>query len=182
VCETDIVRGSSVVEGVEGLDGGGLNLFNEDVSRSASHSLTFIVGDDGVVGPNVHVAKGRSSSNEFAGDWGSGRRDTRNDDRVVDNEEFVPVSEPELDSHFIVRKSSGGESDTRVSSEEVGEGKVEDKASDGVSGGGGLDEVGVVSDHIAVSNLFSSWDGESGPEVEEKVIQTSSRQVVEGDG
>ena len=122
MCETDVVRGSSVVEGVEGLDGCGLDLFDEDVSGCASHSLTFIVGDNGVVGPDIDVAEGRRSSDEFGRNWGSGRKDTGDDDGVVDNEEFVPVSEPELNSHFIVGKSGGGESNTRVSSEEVGKG------------------------------------------------------------
>jgi len=172
VSKSDIIRRSSVGEGVEGLNRGGLHLFDEDISGGTSHSLTFIVGDDGVVGPDVNVAEGRSTVNQLVG---SGRRrgvDSLGGSWVIHNEEFIPVSEPELESHFIVGKSGSGEGNTRVSGEEVGKGKVEDKTSDGITSGLGLDELRVVSNHVAISDLLSSGDSEGGPEVQEVVVQS----------
>lgn len=172
VSKSDIIRRSSVGEGVEGLNRGGLHLFNEDISGGTSHSLTFIVGDDGVVGPDVNVAQGRSTVNQLVG---GGRRrgvDSLRGSGVINNEEFVPVSEPELESHFIVRKSGSGEGNTRVSSEEIGKGKVEDKTSDGITSGLGLDELRVVSNHVAISDLLSSGDSEGSPEVQKVVVQS----------
>jgi len=58
VGETDVVLFGGVdVSWVEAAWWGGLNLFDEDVAGGACHSLTFVVGDNGVVSPDVDSAK-----------------------------------------------------------------------------------------------------------------------------
>jgi len=183
VGETDIVRLVGVLERVEGLDRGSLDLLDEDITGSASHSLTLVVGDNGVVSPNLDGGKLGEGGSEIGEDG-----DTRDDDGLVgveegdvvpSDQELVVVSDGELDSHVVVRKGGGGEGNTRVAGVEEWEGEVKDLLREGLAGG---DEVISHTDHVEVTNLLSRWSGESSPEIELVVIETSSDEVVEGDG
>jgi len=107
VGETDVKRLSSVSGGGERLSGGSLNLLNEDITRSTSHTLSFVIGNDGVVSPNLARTKGRNTSNKLRT---IGRKLDTVGISIISgkNEKRSPVTESEVDSHFIVGESSGG--------------------------------------------------------------------------
>jgi hypothetical protein len=183
VGETDVVRLVGVLERVEGLDRGSLDLLDEDITGSTSHSLTLVVGDNSVVGPNLDRGKLGEGGSEIGEDG-----DTRDDnglvgvkegDVVPSNQELVVVSDGELDSHVVVRKGGSGEGNTRVTRVEEWEGEVEDLLWEGLAGS---DEVISHTDHVEVTNLLSRGSGESSPEIELVVIETSSDEVVESNG
>ena len=175
VGETDVVRLVGVLERVEGLDRGSLHLLDKNIAWCARHSLTLVVGDNGVVGPNLDGGKLGEGGSEIGEDG-----DTRDDDGLVgveegdvvpSDQELVVVSDGELDSHVVVRKGGGGEGNTRVAGVEEWEGEVEDLLWEGLAGG---DEVISHTDHVEVTNLLSRGSGESSPEIELVVIETSS--------
>lgn len=183
VGETDVVRLVGVLERVERLDGSSLDLLDEDITGSASHTFTFIIGYNGVVSPNLDGGKFGEGGAEISkdGDTGydNGLVGVEEGNVVPGNEELVVVTDGELDSHVVVRKSGSWESNTRVTSVEEWEGEVEDLLWEGFAGS---DEVISHTDHVEVTNLFSRRSGESSPEIELVVIETSSYEVIESNG
>ena len=183
VGETDIVRLVGVLERVERLDGSSLDLLDEDITRSASHTFTFIVGYNGVVGPNLDGGKFGEGGTEIGEDgytrYDNGLVGVEEGNVVPGNEELIVVTDRELDSHVVVRKSGSWESNTRVTSVEEWEGEVENLLWEGLAGS---DEVISHTDHVEVTNLFSRRSGESSPEIELVVIETSSYEVIESNG
>jgi len=199
VRKADVDRASSVR--VEVLDWCSLNLLDENVTGSASHLLTFIVGDDGVVGPNVNVR------HDLVGiRVGKVRRCNRAsspDASVVgiNSHQFRQVAECKVDTHFVVWQSSSRESDTRVTRVEERQWQIErgcgqnlitsgihvDGAFTNLSGRWAANSAWVgktvnVANHVVVTVTLAGWDGEGRPEIEVKVVETSSNEVVKGDG
>ena len=183
VGETDVVRLVGVLEGVEGLDGSSLDLLDEDITGSTSHTFTFIVGYNGVVGPNLDGREFGEGGSEISEDGDTGYDNgfvgVEEGDVVPGNEELVVVTDGELDSHVVVRKSGGGEGNTRVAGVEEWEGEVEDLLWEGLAGS---DEVISHTNHVEVTNLFSRGGGEGSPEIKLVVIETSSYEVIESNG
>lgn len=156
VGETDVVRLVGVLEGVEGLDGSSLDLLDEDITGSASHTFTFIVGYNGVVGPHLDGREFGEGGAEISKDGDTGYNNglvgVEEGDVVPGNEELVVVTDGELDSHVVVRKGGGGEGNTRVAGVEEWEWEVEDLLWEGLAGS---DEVISHTNHVEVTNLFS---------------------------
>lgn len=189
--EANVVLRLRVVGGVESLAGSSLDLFDEDITRSTSHTLTFIVGDDGVVSENVAVVTKSGGTVGNISRLNATRDDSGNtgvEEDGIDNEEFGPVAELELDSHFIVGEGGSGESNTRVTSEEEGEGDVEGVGGESLNGpcvneaSRGqtfTSELGNVTNHIVVTDLLGGGDSEGSPEVKMVVVEASSNQIVE---
>ena len=107
--ETDIVAWGGIGSGGESLTRGSLDLFNQDIAGSTRHTLTFIVRDDGVVGPDIGITQDGLSSNITWDSWDSCGIGTSRSGNVIKNQKFSPVSETEVDSHIIVWKGSSGE-------------------------------------------------------------------------
>ena len=182
VGEADVVAGS--VGGVVGLRGGGLYLFNEDITRGASHSLTFVIGDNGVVGPDLYVGKVSAAgvADVGAGGGASGKVEGgASADGGLDipsSQKIIKTAECEAATHVIVREGGGGEGDTAVSAEEEGKGEVEHLGGKDKSG---VNEVAGSTNHVGITNLFATGHGEGSPEIEEEAVETSSHQIVESD-
>ena len=179
------VKGVEVV-GVEGLDGSGLHLLNEDITGSTSHSLTFVIGHDGVVGPHLAVGvEGHISGVIGGGVDGTGRGvnvEGGVGGGLVDIpsiEKFVEITERKVDTHVVVRKSGSGESHTTITSIEEGEGEIENLGGEHLLG---FDKVGGLSNHVGITNLLAGGGGEGRPEIELVGIETGGDQVVESDG
>ena len=89
---------------------GHLRLFDEDVAGGTGHALTFVVGDDRVVGPDLDGLEGRFDGVKEVGGNGIGavgRIGRSERDVALCNEELTPVAEGEVDAHFVVRESRG---------------------------------------------------------------------------
>jgi len=178
--ETNVVAGLSILVGNIRLDGGGLNLFNEDITGSASHTFTFIRRNNGVRGPNLDALELRFATREprrLSASAPVGRGCSVG--TVINNEEFTPVAEAESDADVIVRKSSSGESYTTITRVEEGERKIERDRGDGGTSGRGLNKFVNVTNHIVVTGALASGDSEGTPEIKVVVIETSSNKVVE---
>ena len=179
---------------------GHLRLFDEDVARGTGHALALVVGHNGVVGPHLNRIEGRL---DVALEIRRARlRDvgfvspSLSDIPFLD-EEFVPVSEGEIDAHFVVRKSRGRKGDARIPRVEEREWKVEVRdrrlllrvdglASQVVELGrkeaanvARVGESNRVSNHVVVGNLLSTRDRESRPEVEVDVVKAGGNKIVE---
>ena len=97
-----------------------MNLRDEAVTWGARRAFTFVVGDDGVVGPNLSVSKNRDTfTKRRSVTKRSGRIAAQVSDRatssnitvsrsarntsVVEDQKLGPVSEREVNSHLIHR-------------------------------------------------------------------------------
>jgi hypothetical protein len=189
VGETDIVLRGGVGGRGEGLARGSLDLFDEDIAGGTGHALTFVVGDDGVVGVDVDTVVKGGGTGDIGGLDGAGSDDAITS-QGVDNEQFGPVAELELDAHFIVGEGGGGEGNTGVASEEEGEGDVEGVGGEGADGplvdeAGGDEtftgELRDVTDHVVVTDLLGGGDSEGSPEVQVVGVEAGSDEIVEGD-
>ena len=183
VGETNVVGLVGVLERVEGLDGGSLDLLDENITRSTGHALTLVVGDDGVVGPHLDGGKLGEGGAKVGEDGDTGEDHglvgVEEGNVVPRDEELVVVSDAELDPHVVVRKGGGGESHTRVAGVEEREGKVEHLLGEGLAGS---DEVISHTNHVEVTNLLSRRSGERSPEIELVVIEAGSHEIVESNG
>jgi len=202
VREANVDRARCV--GIEVLDWGGLDLLDEDVTRGASHLLTFIVGHNGVVGPYVYVGHdlvGIGVQKIAGSNWG--RRPYTVVVRV-NSEQIAEVAECKVDTHFVVWQSRGGQSNTGITRVEEWERKVEscsgqdlttvsvdvDLASGGASelsgrgesNGAWVGEGVDVSDHIVVAVALAGGDGKCRPEIEVVVIKASRYEIVKRNG
>lgn len=182
VREADVVAGSGG-RGV-GLGRGGLHLLNEDVAGSAGHALTLVVGHDGVVGPHLHVAElgaavvGQIGSHSGTAGLVDGGAATHGGLHIPSGEQVEHVAEGEVQAHVVVGKSGGGESHTGVAGVEERQGQVEDL---GGQGQGRVDQVAGGADHVGITHLLGTGHGESSPEIQQEVVETSSHKVVESD-
>lgn len=127
VRETDVVRWVGGCHWRVGLERSDLYLLNENVTGSTAHAFTLVVGHDGVVGPYLHEIELRR--HEFArhipvgvldgcGDHAAGEDGVGHNLVLV--KKVLPVTEDEVNTHLIVRKSGGGESHTTVTGVEQG--------------------------------------------------------------
>jgi len=189
---------------VEVLYWGSLYLLDEDITRGASHLLTFIVGYDGVVGPYVDVRhdlvgvrveeirRGNSARRPSTVTSGAVR---------VNDHQFGEIAESKVDAHFVIRESSGRESDTRVTRVEERQREVERGGRENLlassvyvqratvdvlgwgreSNGAWVRESRDVTDHVVVTGALASRHSEGRPEIEVIVIETSSNEIVKGD-
>jgi hypothetical protein len=182
--ESYVIRRNGIVRGVESLSRSCLALLNEDITRSTSHSLTFVIGNNGIVGPYLASSNGGSAADKI----GSQSRSTadsqrsrrrRNGSSIINDKELVKFSEREVNSHLIVRKSSSRKSYTTVSGVEERKGKVKCVSRDRSSWSMRSSQIIKVTNHIVVSISLSSGDSESCPEVKMVVIESSSNQIVE---
>ena len=184
VRETDIVRWLRVSRWREGLAGRGLDLLNEDVTGGAGHTLTLVVRDNSVVGPDLGNTKNWLRSEN--------RRGTSTDiglaeltallaggTSVVEDEEVRPVAEREVDAHLVIWEGSSGKGNTRITAVEEGEGKIESKGVDSITWGMGTSHIIEVTNHIVVTIALASWDSEGSPEVKVVVIKASGNKIVE---
>lgn len=183
VRETNVVGLVGVLERVEGLDGGGLHLLNQNVTRSTGHALPLVVGDNGIVGPHLHggeLGKGGAEIGED-GDTGddNGLVGIQEGDVVPRNQELVVVADAELDAHVVVGKGGRRKSHTRVPGVEKGKGKIEGLLGEGLARS---DEVISHTHHVQVTNLLTGRSGESSPEIKLVVIKTGSHKIVESNG
>ncbi len=177
VGEADVEGLLRVGERGERLARGGLDLLDEDVPGGAGHTLPLVVGDDGVVGPDLGV-----SENGGGGDVSSDNRHTPGTGpRVLSDEKVLPIPEGEGNAHLVVGKGGGGEGNTTVPAVEEGKGKVEGGRGKDVLVGARGGELSVVSDHVVVTIALAGGHGEGSPEVEVVVVKPSSDEVVEGD-
>lgn len=160
-----------------------MNLLDQNIARGTGHTFTFIVGDDGIICPNLDTGEFWEGGAKVGEDW-----DTRDNNGFIGikegnvvprYQEFVVVSDGELNSHVIVRKSSCWKGYTTVTSEEERKGEIEDFLLEGFSGG---DEVISHTDHVEVTDLFTCGGCESSPEIELVVVETSSDQIIKGNG
>ena len=187
VGEADIQRALLLTIGSERVHKtarGGLDLLNQDITRSTTHTLTLVVGHDGILGPDVAVQQGGALSSKSIVlvdndhiavlSLSTGDGSTR-----VHDEQLSPVAELELDAHLVVRQGSSGKSHTRVASEEEGERQVEGETG---QHRGGLGEHINVTNHVVVANLLRGGHSEGRPEVKVPVVKTGSHKVVKGDG
>ena len=180
VGETDVVAGLSILVGDIRLDGGSLNLFNEDITGCAGHAFTFIRRNNGVRGPNLDALKlGFASSEPRSLSTSAPARAGAGVGTVVNNEEFTPVTETERDTNVIVRESGSGESYTAITRVEEGERKIESNRGDGSASGSGLNKFVNVTNHVVVTSALASGDSEGTPEIKMVIIETSSNKVVE---
>ena len=201
VREADIDGTSS--DRVEVLNRGSLDLLDEDIARGASHLLTLIVGDDGIVGPNVDV--GHDSVLIRVQQVGSGDRGSVPDTSLgvvgINRQQLRQTTEGKVDTHFVIRQSSSRQSDTRITRVEKRQRQVEgssrqnlttlsidvQRAARGVLGrrregdGARVGQGRDVTDHVVVTVALASRDSEGRPEVKVVVVETSSNQIVEGD-
>ena len=201
VREANVDRARGV--GVEVLDWGSLNLLDENVAWCAGHLLALVVGDDGVVGPDIdirHDLVGVRVEQVAWDDWSRGP-DALN--VLVNGEQIAEVAESKVDAHFVVWQSSGWQSDTRVTRVEewqwqVKSGRWQDLLTSSVYVNlasiftselgwrweGNSAWVGKridVTNHVVVTVALAGWDGEGRPEVEVVVIEASGNEIVEGD-
>jgi len=177
VREANIETGGGVRYGVECLPGGGLYLFNEDIAGGTGHALTLIVGNNGVVGPYIDVGES-GNVNELCS-RGNGALLHTAVGVGGGNEEIIPVTEHEGDTHVVVGEGSSGEGDTRVTTIEEWEGEVEGGLGELDSG---QNEWADVTDHVLVTFPLASGNSEGSPEVKVVAIKTSSDKVVECNG
>ena len=185
VRETDVkVVGTG---GGEGLLRGGLDLLDEDITRSTGHPLTLVVGDNGVVGPHLDVVgdgdgRGRQIRRHHHGTSGLdvelGGVGAVGRVHLPDVEKIRQVTETEEDPHVVIRKSGSGKSHTRVTGVEERKGKVEGLYGEAL---GRIDQLGGVSNHIVVTHLLASRGGEGTPEIKVEVVETGRHEIVEGD-
>ena len=183
--ETDVVLGGST-NSVTG-DRSGLHLLDGDISGGLSHKSTLLVGDNGVVGPDTSLEEGDGSRGRVGDSAGSSKFIVKI--RFPCGEELGGSSHSEVDSHVVVRKSSGRKGDSRLPREEerkrkhqlVGNTGVQTMEEDGILtiGGEGLDSG---TDHGIVTSLLGSRDREGGPEIELRGLNLHGDEVVEGDG
>ena len=186
------VDAGRVAGAVHGLRVVGLDLLDEEITRSLTHEFAFVVGDEGVLGPDLNVGESHVGVGQI-GRRGIGRHTTRasparDGSDIVDDQEIGPVTEVEAEFHLVVRKSGRGESDTRVTSVAIRERQHERGCRNDQTVVGGTDGVGVVvqerdvANHVLVADTLGGRDRESRPEVQEVVIETHLDQVVKGDG
>jgi hypothetical protein len=189
VGETDVVLGSGVGGRGEGLARSSLDLFDEDIAGGTGHALTFVVGDDGVVGVDVDTVVEGGGTSDIGGLNSTGGDDACTS-QGIDDEQFGPVAELELDAHLIVGESGSGEGNTGIASEEEGEGDVEGVGGEGADGpcvdeAGGdetfTSELRDVTDHVVVTDLLGGGDSEGSPEVQVVGVEAGSDEIVEGD-
>lgn len=182
VGETNVVAGS--VGGVVGLGGSGLHLLDEDVAGGTSHALTLIVGDNGVVGPHLHIGEVSAAgvANVGAGGGATGQVDsgatTHGGLHIPSSQQVVETAESEADAHVIVGKGGGGERHTTVAAEEQGQRQVQHL---GGEHQGGVNQVAGRANHVGITHLLATGHGEGRPEVQKEAVETSSHQVVESD-
>jgi hypothetical protein len=180
--EAEVVLRVSVSRlGKELLERGGLALLDENVTRSTGHTLTLVVRYDGVVSPDtvgVVTAEGRSLlSDEVVGGGGARRLRVTS---ALDHEKLVPVAEGEVNAHLVIRERSGREGNTTITREEERKREVESVRRDGLGRLMRVREVIKVTNHISVTIVLTSGDGEGSPEIEVIVVKTGSDEVVEG--
>ena len=94
VRESNIKAGGCVLTRDEGLTGGCLDLFDEDIAGSAGHAFSFIVGNNGVICPDLAVAEcgGGCYINGDVGD-NSTVHINSGDIGVFEDQKLTPVSE-----------------------------------------------------------------------------------------
>lgn len=183
--ETDgEVEGNSNVgeSGVRfGINGEGfefLNLFNEVFAVSATHLLTFFVGNGDVVHDVSNVTKVESRV-VFDPSGVSAFDDVTVLGVIFGDEEVRKVPEFDGSLDFVVGEGSHGESLVLglivgvVTGMEPGEGDVEDPrgenegvARNGARAGKGSVEDGDITNHVGVALSLGGGDGEGSPEVE----------------
>jgi len=181
VRETDVVAWLGVGGGSEGLTWGSLNLLNENVAGSTAHLFTLIVGDNGVVGPNLSLANGGSTSDQISNLSGSTGDSTSKRSDVINDKKLGPIAEAEVDAHFIVGKGGSGKSDTAVTSIEERKGKIESEGWNSDTSGVRASEVIEITNHVVVTVALASGNREGSPEVEMVTVEPRGDKVVEGD-
>lgn len=182
--EANVEAGHRICRGGKRLTGRSLHLLHEHISRRTGHSLTLVVGDDCVVGPNLGVAEvGVGLEGDVAGEGGEGQGHASGHGGVdvVDDEQIGPVAEREVDAHLVVGQRGGGERDAGIAAVEEGEGQVEGEGGDGLADGVLTSEIVEVADHVVVAVALSGGHSEGAPEVEVVVVEASGDEVVEGD-
>lgn len=184
--ETNVVRRSSVLSGVEGLTRSSLDLLDEHVARSATHTPALVRRDNCVVGPDLASPK----------NWGSsdiGRSGSVGDTScvVLKNQELIPIAEGKVDAHVVVGEGRSGKSTATVASEEEGKGKVTSKGWKGSSRSNicgsriavrNRGQLSNVTNHVQVAVGLASGSGKGRPEVQVIVVETGSDKVVKGQG
>jgi len=181
VGETDIVGWLGIGLGSESLTGSGLDLLDENITGSTGHTLTFVIGDNSVVSPDLGDTEDGGDGN-VSGYNEVGTLFTYSSN-VLEDKKVLPVAEREVDTHLIVWESGSGEGNTGITAVEEGEGKIESGGGKGIAstGGVGLSKGSNVTNHIVVAIALASWDGEGGPEVKVVIVKTSSNKVIESD-
>jgi hypothetical protein len=183
VGEANIVAGLRIGTRSVGSNGCSLNLLNEDITSSAGHLLTLIVGNNSVVSPDTDILKVRGSS-DIAEVINSGLATSGRRNSSVDCKKIIPVSEGEINSHIIVRKSSSGEGDTSIAREEERKRNVKSifrERSLSERSSGRLNENINVSDHVLVTIILALGKSEGSPEVKVVVVKASGNEIVESD-
>jgi hypothetical protein len=140
----------------------------------------FNVGYDGIFSPHIAVNQGvgvgevnaLSSSGELQY-------------VVINDQQFVDITEGYIVNHVIVRNGGSGKRDTRVARVEEGERNVQDISGERLvvsrdSGDGTrVGEFGNITNHIVVTVALVTRHSEGRPEIQEEGIHTFSDQVVE---
>ena len=177
--ETDIVGGG--VSGVVGLGRSCLHLLDKNITRGTSHALTLIVRHDGIVSPDLDIVKINGGAGEIGAVGGtSGLVDDGSgggSDHIPSSKKVKETTERKVETHVVVRKSSGGERHTRITSIEERKGKVEHLGRENKRR---INEIAGSTNHVGISNLLGTGDGKGSPEIQLEVAETSGHQVVEG--
>jgi len=190
VRETEVVSRLRDGAGRERLTVGRLHLFDEDVTGSAGHAFAFVVGDDGIVCPDLDLCElGFGTAKEVGSGAHLAVLDGRRGVDILLDEEFVPVAEAEVDPHLVVREGGSRESDAGIARVEERKREVEhsdtrvsrDARRESCLAGLKSREGGRVTDHLVVAILFASRHGERRPEVEVEGVEARRYKVVEGD-
>lgn len=157
-----------------------MGLVDEHITRTLAHKFTLSIGDKRVFSPDLAIFKSRRSNNIGEN---SGTRDTRGTtttEHIINNQKIGPILEESLDDDIVVGESSSRETKTSITSEEERKREVEDSFRESSSR---LDEVGVISNHIdGITVTLAFRDGESGPHIEERVVEDLGGETSELDG
>lgn len=195
--------GEPEVEGLGvhvGKDGrrSSLVLSDQNITSSITHLVTLILVDDGVVSKGLSPGKRRSGSTDGVSTSpdnnvtdGGGGVSTRGSGTREDNDELIEVAEDVVDLDVVERKSSSGERNTRVLSEEERERDhagssitnrvAERRTSKSISITTKRSHGGNVTDHVVITSLLGSGHLVLTDHIEVVVIELLHDELIEGD-
>lgn len=190
VCKEELhdrVRQTEVVAlvtkgGVHRGGGNHLGLLDRHVTRGITHLHALVVVDHNVLGVclGVEHARGIRGGTHNAD---VGERCRVGTNTGVNNQEVLCTAEAVVDADVVERKSSDGQSNTRVVSEpERQRGGEETACTEGHTRGHSGGQACDVTDHVTVTHALGATELELVEEIEPEVVDLMHHQLVVGDG